>query len=153
MRIALCQINPTVGDLAGNARIVLDAAQRAAEAGAELAVFSELALTGYPPQDLLDRPAFLADADAALDYVAQHAPDGLGIVIGAPRRNPAAAGKRILNTACLLDGGRVAAEVAKRLLPTYDVFDEGRYFAAGTGPCAPVTFRGLRLGIHVCEDL
>ncbi len=153
LRIALCQINPTVGDLAGNAALVLGAARRAHDAGAELAVFPELALVGYPPQDLLDRPAFLDDADAALDYVARHAPDGLGIVIGAPRRNPARAGKRLVNAACLLDGGRVVAEVAKRLLPTYDVFDEARYFEPGAGPCEAVPFRGLRLGLHVCEDL
>ncbi|HEX8298901.1 MAG TPA: NAD+ synthase, partial [Rubricoccaceae bacterium] len=111
------------------------------------------ALVGYPPQDLLDRPAFLAEADEALDYVARNAPEGLGLLLGAPRRNPAPAGKRLVNAACLLDGGRVVAEVSKRLLPTYDVFDEARHFAPGSGPCEPVTFRGLRLGLHVCEDL
>ena len=153
MRVALCQINPTVGDLAGNAEIVLDAARRAADAGADLAVFPELALVGYPPQDLLDRPAFLADADAALEYVAANAPAGLGIVIGAPRRNPSPTGKRLVNAAVLLDGGRVADEVAKTLLPTYDVFDEARYFAPASEPARVVTFRGLRLGLHVCEDL
>ncbi len=153
MRIALCQINPTVGDLAGNADLVLEAARRAHGAGAELAVFSELALTGYPPQDLLDRPAFLDDADAALEHVAREAPAGLGIVIGAPRRNPARAGKRLVNAACLLDGGRIVDTVAKTLLPTYDVFDEARYFAPNTEAPRPVAFRGLRLGLHVCEDL
>ncbi len=153
MRIALCQINPTVGDLAGNARLVLEAARRAHSAGAELAVFSELALTGYPPQDLLDRPAFLDDADAALEHVARNAPPGLGIAIGAPRRNPATAGKRLINAACLLDGGQVVDTVAKTLLPTYDVFDEARYFAPNTEAMRAVVFRGLRLGLHVCEDL
>ena len=130
LSIALCQINPTVGDLAGNARLVLDAASAHPTQGAELAVFPELALTGYPPQDLLDRPAFLDDADAALAFVAAEAPSGLGIIIGAPRRSQAPHGKRIVNAACVLDGGQVVDEVAKALLPTYDVFDETRYFAA-----------------------
>jgi NAD+ synthase (glutamine-hydrolysing) len=153
MRLALCQINPTVGDLAGNAEVVLRAARRASDAGADLAVFSELALTGYPPQDLLDRPAFLDDADAALLHVARNAPDGLGIVIGGPLRNPHATGKRLFNAAYLLDGGAVADVVAKALLPTYDVFDEIRYFEPSVEPRRVVTFRGLRLGLHVCEDL
>ncbi|HEX8384764.1 MAG TPA: NAD+ synthase [Rubricoccaceae bacterium] len=153
MRIALCQINPTVGDLAGNARVVLDAARRAAEQGADLAVFSELALTGYPPQDLLDRPAFLDDADAALLHVARNAPAGLGIVIGGTLQNPHATGKSLFNAAYLLDGGEVVDVVSKALLPTYDVFDEVRYFEPSVEPRRVVTFRGVRLGVHVCEDL
>lgn len=152
MKLALCQTNATVADLAGNAERVLDAARRAADAGADLAVFPELALTGYPPQDLLDRPAFLDAADDALMHVATHAPAGLGLLVGAPRRNPAAAGKGLRNCAVLLDGGAVVAEVAKVLLPTYDVFDEHRHFEPGT-VCTPVVWRGLRLGLHVCEDL
>lgn len=152
MKLALCQTNATVGDLAGNAARVLDAARRAADAGADLAVFPELALTGYPPQDLLDRPAFLDAADDALLHVAAHAPAGLGLLIGAPRRNPAATGKGLHNCAVLLDGGAVVAEVAKVLLPTYDVFDEHRHFEPGAD-CTPVVWRGLRLGLHVCEDL
>jgi len=150
--LALCQINATVGDLAGNAARVLDAARRAAAAGADLAVFPELVLAGYPPQDLLDRPAFLDAADDALAYVATHAPAGLGLLVGAPRRNPAAAGKGLRNCAVLLDGGEVVAEVAKVLLPTYDVFDEHRHFEPGA-TCTPVVWRGLRLGLHVCEDM
>ncbi len=152
MKLALCQTNATVGDLAGNAERVLDAARRAADAGADLAIFPELALTGYPPQDLLDRPAFLDAADDALAYVATHAPAGLALLVGAPRRNPAAAGKGLRNCAVLLDGGETVAEVAKVLLPTYDVFDEHRHFEPGT-VCTPVEWRGLRLGLHVCEDL
>ncbi len=152
MRIALCQLNPIVGDLAGNAEKVLAAAHRAADAGADLAVFSELVLTGYPPQDLLERPAFLDAADAALAHVATHAPAGLGMILGAPRRNGHTSGKSLCNTAVVLDGGAVVGEAAKVLLPTYDVFDEHRYFEPGT-TCAPVVWRGLRLGLHVCEDM
>ena len=152
MRIALCQLNPTVGDLAGNAAIVLAAARRAADAGADLAVFPELVLTGYPPQDLLDRPAFLDAADEALAAVARDAPAGLGLILGVPRRNTGAFGKRLYNVAVVIDGGETVGTAAKTLLPTYDVFDEHRYFE----PAAErqvVSFRGLRLGLHVCEDL
>jgi NAD+ synthase (glutamine-hydrolysing) len=152
MRIALCQLNPIVGDLAGNAEKVLAAARRADDAGADLAVFSELVLTGYPPQDLLERTAFLDAADAALAHVAAHAPAGLGIILGAPRRNADASGKGLRNAAVVLDGGAVVGEAAKVLLPTYDVFDEHRYFEPATA-CAPVLWRGLRLGLHVCEDM
>jgi NAD+ synthase (glutamine-hydrolysing) len=152
MRIALCQTNPTVGDLAGNAEGVVALARRAAEAGAELAVFPELCVTGYPPLDLLESPAFLEDTDAAVAWIAREVPQGIGVVIGAPVRNREGVGKPLFNAALLLEGGRAVAEVHKVLLPTYDVFDEYRYFEPG-GACAPVTFRGLRLGLHVCEDM
>ena len=150
MRIALCQINTTVGDLAGNARRVLRDAQRAADEGADLAVFSELCVTGYPPQDLLDRPAFLDDVDEAVAYLAREAP--LPMFVGAPVRNETPVGKRLFNAALLLDGGGVVAEASKTLLPTYDVFDEHRYFE----PCPErrvIEWRGVRLGVHVCEDM
>ncbi|HYE95999.1 MAG TPA: NAD+ synthase [Rubricoccaceae bacterium] len=152
MRIALCQINPTVGDLAGNAGKVLAFARRAADAGADLAVFPELCLTGYPPMDLLDRPAFLDDVEAAADHLAAQLPPSLGVIAGAPARNPGGVGKRLYNAALLLENGRVVTSVSKTLLPTYDVFDEYRYFE----PCLErklVSFRGVKLGLHVCEDL
>ncbi|MEM6287749.1 MAG: NAD+ synthase [Bacteroidota bacterium] len=152
MRIALCQINPTVGDLAGNVDLVLRDARRAAEAGADLAVFPELCLTGYPPQDLLDRPAFLDAVDDAVQHLAEAAPPGLGLLVGAPRRNDTPVGKRLFNMALLIDGGEVVGEAAKMLLPTYDVFDEVRYFEPAPS-CQPLAFRGLRLGVHVCEDM
>ncbi len=152
MRIALCQINPTVGDLAGNVARVLADARRAAEAGADLAVFPELCVTGYPPQDLLDRPDFLDDTDAAVAHLARQLPDGLAAIVGAPVRNETPVGKRLFNTALLLAEGEIADAVSKTLLPTYDVFDEYRYFE----PCPErkvVVFGGLRLGLHLCEDM
>ena len=152
VKIALCQINPTVGDLAGNAATILAWSRRAAEAGADLAVFPELCLTGYPPQDLLDRPRFLDETAATLDRLASELPRGIGVVVGAPRANPAAMGKRLLNGVLLLEDGALVAEVHKRLLPTYDVFDEYRYFEPAPAQRV-VLWRGLRLGLHVCEDM
>ena len=152
MRIALCQINPVVGDLAGNAELVLRDARRAADAGAALAVFPELCVTGYPPQDLLDRPDFLDDVDEAVQYLAAHAPDGLAMIVGAPVRNDTPVGKRLFNSALLLADGQIQDAVSKTLLPTYDVFDEYRYFE----PCPDrrvVEWGGLRLGLHLCEDM
>lgn len=152
MRIALCQINTTVGDLAGNVERILRDARRAADAGADLAVFPELAVTGYPPQDLLDRPAFLDAVDDAVAHLARELPAGLGVLVGAPVRNETPVGKRLFNSALLLADGAVQDAVSKTLLPTYDVFDEYRYFE----PAAErrvMTFGGLRLGVHVCEDM
>ncbi len=150
MRIALCQINPTVGDLAGNARRILRDAQRAADEGADLAVFPELCVTGYPPQDLLDRPAFLDDVDEAVAHLAREAP--VALFVGAPVRNDTPVGKRLFNAALLLDGGGVVGEVSKTLLPTYDVFDEHRYFEPSPDRRV-IEWRGLRMGVHVCEDM
>ncbi|MDT7856475.1 NAD+ synthase [Rubrivirga sp. S365] len=152
MRIALCQINPTVGDLAGNVQRVLRDARRASRAGADLAVFPELCVTGYPPQDLLDRPAFLDDVDDAVALLAREAPDGLALLVGAPVRNETPVGKRLFNSALLLAGGAVRDAVSKTLLPTYDVFDEARYFE----PCPErrvIEHGGVRLGVHLCEDM
>ena len=159
MRIALSQINPTVGDLAGNVALVLRDARRAADAGADLAVFPELCVTGYPPQDLLDRPAFLDDVDAAVAHLARELPAGLAAIVGAPVRNETPVGKRLFNEALVLRDGAVVASVSKTLLPTYDVFDEYRYFE----PCPDREVvrldaeaggaEGLRLGLHICEDM
>ena len=152
MRIALSQINPTVGDLAGNVDLVLRDARRAHAAGADLAVFPELCVTGYPPQDLLDRPAFLDATDAAVAALARQLPAGLTAIIGAPVRNATPVGKRLFNAALVLRDGDVRQGISKTLLPTYDVFDEYRYFE----PCPRrevVEVGGLRLGLHVCEDM
>ena len=154
MRIALCQINTTVGDLAGNVERILRDARRAAADGCDLAVFPELAVTGYPPQDLLDRPAFLDAAEDAVAELAAQAP--LAILVGAPTRNTAPVGKRLFNDALLIDpaaeGDRVVARVSKTLLPTYDVFDEVRYFEPSPER-AVVDWRGVKLGVHICEDM
>ena len=153
MKIALAQINPTVGDFAGNRRLVLDALAAAEAAGAALAIFPELALCGYPPKDLLERPAFIEAARASLDALAAARAGGTtAALVGFPERSETADGHGLYNSAALIDGGRVAHIVRKSLLPTYDVFDERRYFDPAT-EVAPISFRGRKLGVSICEDI
>ncbi len=152
MKFALAQVNPTIGDFPGNRRLLLDAVAAAEKRGAELVLFPELAICGYPPKDLLERPAFVEDARASLAALAA----ALGgsktaALVGFPEPLPAP-GRGLSNSAALIDGGRVVQVARKSLLPTYDVFDERRYFEPATD-VAPVPFRGRRLGISICEDI
>ncbi len=151
MRVALCQINTTVGDLAGNADRMRAWYEHATARGADLVVFPELALTGYPPRDLLDLPDFMSGVRDAVDRLAR-ATGPAGLVFGAPVANAAPQGKPLHNCALLCADGRPAAEVRKKLLPFYDVFDETRYFEADAAEARPVEFGGVRWGLHVCED-
>jgi NAD+ synthetase len=146
-RIALCQINTTVGAFAGNAELCLEAARDAAARGATLAVFPELTICGYPPRDLLDRPAFVAESERALRKLAARAPAELALLVGFAERRD----ERLYNAVALLRGGSVQQVFHKRLLPTYDVFDEDRYFEPGR---RPMTFElgGTRYGVTICED-
>jgi NAD+ synthase (glutamine-hydrolysing) len=150
--LSLAQINPTVGDLSANCDKIVAFARDAAARGADLVVFPELCVCGYPPLDLLESPRFIDAVEAALADLALRLPPDVGVIVGAPIRNPNPIGKRLFNAALLFEGGRVAAEVRKRLLPTYDVFDEYRYFEPGATSTA-LSFRGLRIGLHVCEDM
>ncbi|MEM8485347.1 MAG: NAD+ synthase [Bacteroidota bacterium] len=152
MKIALAQINPIVGDLAGNRQKIIDFAHRAHGQGAALVIFPELAVTGYPPQDLLESRLFLDAVEQTLDDIAGAVPAELGVLIGAPVRNEASMGKRLFNAALFYEGGKQLAVVKKQLLPTYDVFDENRYFEPAD-TCAPFSWRGYKFGIHVCEDM
>jgi NAD+ synthase (glutamine-hydrolysing) len=156
VRIALGQINPTIGDFDGNRRLVWDGALEAERRGADLAIFPELALSGYPPRDLLERPAFLDAARASLDGLAADlAGRGVraAVLVGFPERLPSsAAGRGVANSAALIEGGRVVSVTRKSLLPTYDVFDEWRYFDPAT-EVGVVPFRGRRLGVTICEDI
>jgi len=156
VKIALAQINPTVGDFAGNTRLILDFTARAAEAGAELAVFPELAVCGYPPADLLEKRAFLDRARQALDEIAAHTASGPAILCGAvlatgPVDGKPYAGKHARNVAALLSGGRVSFVQQKMLLPFYDIFDEQRYFEPATEQTLTV-LNGQPLAITICED-
>jgi len=150
MNMALLQLNPTVGDIRGNVGLLRQAAQAAQAAGAQLGVASELALSGYPPKDLLLRDGFVAECDRMLEQLAQELPSGFGLITGHPTARGVPAGL-VANAASLLIDGRVESTVLKRLLPNYDVFDERRYFWPGPRS-EPMVFQGLRLGVHICED-
>ena len=152
MKIALVQIDPTVGDFTGNLKKIVAASGRAADLGARLAVFSELAICGYPPADFLEKPSFLARCRSAVDELAA-ATSGLPTAVLAGVALPAEGdrGKPAVNAAVLLDGGRLLLEQHKRLLPFYDVFDEQRYFAPARSQQV-VELDGVRLAITICED-
>jgi NAD+ synthetase len=150
MKIALVQTNPIIGDFAGNSAKILAWTRQAREKGCRLAVFPELSLCGYPPQDLLERTDFIAAHERALTELLAGI-RGIGVVLGVIEKR-SGSGKPLYNTALLADDGREIARARKRLLPTYDVFDETRYFEPGArSVVAP--FGGLRLGLTVCEDI
>lgn len=149
MRIALAQINPTIGDFEGNCGRIVAAAQAATQLGAELTVFSEMCVLGYPARDLLERPSFLAAQDSALERL-QGALYGMPVVLGLVRRR-SGDGNALFNSCALIEDGQISAVADKCLLPTYDVFDEDRYFEQARDP-APAAFKGVKLGLTVCED-
>jgi NAD+ synthase len=145
-RIALAQLNPVMGDIAGN--LAKARAARLTAAAADLLLFSELFITGYPPEDLVLKPALQADARAAIEALAADTATGPAVAIGAPWREE----DRLYNAVLLLDQGRIAARSVKHVLPNYGVFDEKRVFAPGPLP-DPLPVRGLRVGLPVCEDI
>jgi NAD+ synthetase len=152
VKIALAQIDPTVGDFTGNLEKILAASRRAADSGARLTVFSELAICGYPPADFVEKPSFLARCRTAVEDLAAATRDlptavlaGVALPAGREDLKPA------FNAAVLLDRGQLLLEQHKRLLPFYDVFDEQRYFSP-SGPQKVIDFEGLRLAVSICED-
>ncbi len=166
MKIALAQIDPTVGDFTGNLEKIVAASRRAADQGARLAVFSELGLCGYPPADLLEKPSFLNRCRAAVDELAAATRDLptavlAGVALPNPRedgkngnlagRSSSAGWKPAVNAAVLLDKGQLILEQHKRLLPFYDVFDEQRYFSPANSQKV-IELEGVRLAITICED-
>ncbi|MBL8654312.1 MAG: NAD+ synthase, partial [Alphaproteobacteria bacterium] len=149
LAIALAQTDPKVGDVAGNLALARDARAKAAKLGADLVVFSELNIAGYPPEDLVLKPAFQEACRAAVESLAADTADGgPGVIVGSPWVEAG----RLHNTALLLDGGKIVAWRHKHELPNYGVFDEKRVFAAGPLP-GPIVFRGVRLGLMICEDM
>ena len=153
MKIALAQINPTVGDFSGNLEKIVEASRRAADQGARLTVFSELVICGYPPADFLEKPSFLARCRQAVEQLAA-ATSSLptAVLVGVALAAEGDSGKPAVNAAVLLDGGKLLLEQHKRLLPFYDVFDEQRYFVAAPRPQKIVELDGVRLAITICED-
>lgn len=158
MKLGLVQFNPIVGDVRGNADRILSRARSAVDAGAELVVFPELALVGYPPRDLLLEEGFLAAVRESVIALARGLPPGAAIMVGSPwspgGSDPASwsTGARLTNSVLCLRGGVIAARYDKRLLPTYDVFDEDRYFVPGQRPVV-VSLGQIRVGVSICEDL
>lgn len=146
LRVAACQVNPIVGDLEGNTALVLAGLERAENAGADVVLFPELVLTGYPPEDLLLKPRFVADNLAALEKVASRT-GRMAAVVGFVDQ-----GRDLHNAAAVCANGRVQGRYHKRLLPNYAVFDEQRYFAPGTAPMRLFLIGGVRVGICICED-
>ncbi len=148
LRIALAQINLHLGQIEANVARIRAARVEGARLGADLVVTPELSVSGYPPEDLVRKPAFVADCEAAVAALAADTADGgPALVVGGPWRD----GERLHNALFLLDDGRIAARRAKHELPNYGVFDEKRVFDPGLAP-GPVPFRGFRLGLMICED-
>src|ERR1700720_4458930 len=147
--VAIAQLNPTVGDVAGNADKARDARVKAAAAGADLILLSELFICGYPPEDLVLKPALQVACRTAVEALARDTSDGgPAMLIGAPWVEDG----KLYNAVALLDGGRIASLRFKVDLPNYGVFDEKRVFAPGPLP-GPVNVRGVRIGLPVCEDI
>ena len=151
MKVGLAQINTTVGDFAGNVARLREAYDEAAAAGAEIVVAPELAITGYPPRDLLMKSGFVEGNLAALDELAGHVGEA-ALVVGHVGQNEKQPGRAATNAVSLIQNGKVAATRTKSLLPTYDVFDEDRYFEPAAEN-APVELNGRRLGLTICEDV
>ena len=149
LRIALAQCNPTVGDIAGNAELARKFYRQAADEGADLVVFTELFLAGYPPEDLILKPAFVAHCRESLTGLAEMTKDGgPGLIMGVPWEDEG----KVYNAVAVIDAGEITATRYKAILPNYGVFDEKRVFEQGPMP-GPVNFRGVRIGIPICEDI
>jgi NAD+ synthetase len=155
MKLAIAQLNPTIGDLTGNAQQILDSAKQAADRGARLLLTPELSLCGYPPRDLLLNPSFVESMATTLQQLALLLPPSLAVLVGMVEPNPNASiagGKPVFNSIALLGSGKIQHIFHKRLLPTYDVFDENRYFEPGLQSNS-FTLDNLTIGVTICEDL
>lgn len=151
MRIALAQQNYHIGNFESNTKKIISAIEQAKKEGAGLVVFSELSVCGYPPRDFLEFDDFINQCYASIDAIKQHT-ENIGVIIGAPQKNLDAPGKTLFNTAWLLYNGEIAGVSHKTLLPTYDVFDENRYFEPAF-EWNIIPFKGHRIALTICEDI
>jgi NAD+ synthase (glutamine-hydrolysing) len=152
MKIALIQINPVIGDFDYNCQKILNSCYEAVQKGCSLVVFPELVISGYPPHDLLERSAFLDEHDRALNALCGKLPE-IDVLLGCiEQRQTEDCGKKLYNSAFFIQKGDIVHRIQKQLLPTYDVFDEKRWFEPGTVP-EIVEWQGLRLGVTICEDI
>jgi len=151
MQIAICQINPIIGDFEYNTSLIRDASERARKKGCSLAIFPEMSLLGYPPKDLLEKPAFITENLNRLNRLAPQI-KGINILCGYVDKNPKMSGKSLINSAAFIKGGKVSLKGGKKLLPSYDVFDETRYFEPAQESLI-FELEGKRLGVTICEDI
>jgi len=151
MRIALAQINPTIGDFTLNTEKIMASAEKAIGLSCDLIVFSELVISGYPPRDLLEKKGFVKANLMHLHKLVKSI-KGIGVICGFVDKNPRNEGNPLYNSAVLFDKGKILHQVHKRLLPTYDVFDERRYFEPGT-ECTSFLYKDCRMGLTICEDI
>ncbi len=152
MKIALAQLNYLVGDFKRNLARITNATKEAGKQGANLVVFSELSICGYPPLDLLERKDFIDDCLSHIEMLAGNIDPGIGVLVGGPEPNPLSKGKMLYNSVFFLHGGKIRQVFRKSLLPTYDIFDEYRYFEPN-GEFEILEFMGRKLAVTICEDL
>ena len=151
MKIAICQTNPIIADFNHNIQLIRKAVEESKQAGCALAVFPEMCVTGYPPRDLLERPGFIRENLCQLDKLASET-SGISIVCGYVDVNDKASGMPLINSAAFISGGRIVSKGGKKLLPTYDVFDETRYFEPALKSLI-FEIEGKRIGVTICEDI
>ncbi len=151
MKIALAQLNYHIGDFAGNSRKIIESIRHARQSGADLVVFAELAITGYPPRDFLEFEDFIQESEDAVKLIAAECKD-IAAIVGGPSRNLTGKGKPLFNTAWFLCDGEVSQQTHKSLLPNYDVFDEYRYFEPASD-WSIVNYKGKKLAVTICEDI
>ncbi|HEY5236136.1 MAG TPA: nitrilase-related carbon-nitrogen hydrolase, partial [Rhabdochlamydiaceae bacterium] len=151
MKVLVAQLDPTIGDFPGNVQKIIRALEHAQKQNADVVLFSELTVCGYPPEDLVLHDHFVTSCEDALQNIVSHT-KGLMVIVGLVRRNLAHGEKGLLNSAAIIQDGKIVGFHDKALLPTYDVFDERRYFEPGT-EFKTWTWKGKKIGVLICEDI